>query len=175
MMQKKRGQVWVETVVYTLIALVLIGAVLAFVKPKIEEYQDKAIIEQSMGILNEIDSRILDVVRGGQGNKRIIDVGIKKGNLIIDGETNEVSFFMESAYTYSQPGTNISVSGIEVYTKEIGRVKEITLRKDYDYDIKYNLENVKKNIAKSPTPYKISIYHAGINSDGKIIINVEVV
>ena len=40
-MNKKRGQVWVETVIYTLIALALIGTVLAFVKPKVEEMQDK--------------------------------------------------------------------------------------------------------------------------------------
>jgi uncharacterized protein (UPF0333 family) len=37
--KNKRGQIWVETVVYTLIALVMIGLVLAFAKPKIEELQ----------------------------------------------------------------------------------------------------------------------------------------
>jgi uncharacterized membrane-anchored protein YitT (DUF2179 family) len=31
----------VETVIYTMIALILIGAVLAFVKPKIEESKTK--------------------------------------------------------------------------------------------------------------------------------------
>ena len=34
MVMKKEGQVWVETVVYTLIAFVLIGLVLSFAKPK---------------------------------------------------------------------------------------------------------------------------------------------
>ena len=38
------GQVWVETVTYTLIAIVMIGLVLSFAKPKIEELQDKTII-----------------------------------------------------------------------------------------------------------------------------------
>ena len=42
----KHGQVWVETVIYTLIAFALIGTVLTFVKPKIEEMQDSAIISQ---------------------------------------------------------------------------------------------------------------------------------
>ena len=50
---KKNGQVWVETVIYTLIAFSLIAAVLAFVKPKIDELQDKAIIEQSIGMIKE--------------------------------------------------------------------------------------------------------------------------
>ena len=53
---KKRGQVWIETVTYTLVAFVLIGLVLSFVKPKIEELQDQAIIEQSTSMIKEIDS-----------------------------------------------------------------------------------------------------------------------
>ena len=52
--KNKRGQIWVETMVYTLIAFALIGLVLAFVKPKIQETQDKAIIEQSVNILKDI-------------------------------------------------------------------------------------------------------------------------
>ena len=43
-----KGQIWVETMVYTLIAFALIGIVLMFVKPKIEEIQDTSIIEQSI-------------------------------------------------------------------------------------------------------------------------------
>jgi len=43
---KKKGQVWIETVTYTLIAFVLIGLILAFVKPKIDELQDKALIDR---------------------------------------------------------------------------------------------------------------------------------
>ena len=43
----KKAQVWIETVIYTLIALALIGTVLAFVKPKIQEIQDKIVKIQS--------------------------------------------------------------------------------------------------------------------------------
>ena len=39
MYEKKRGQIWVETVIYTLIALILIGLVLTFITPKIKEIQ----------------------------------------------------------------------------------------------------------------------------------------
>ena len=43
-----KAQIWIETVIYTLIAFVILGAVLGFAKPKIEELQDKSIIEQSL-------------------------------------------------------------------------------------------------------------------------------
>ena len=70
MRMEKKGQVWVETVIYTLIAFVMIGAVLAFVRPKIEEFQDKAVVEQTISALEDINSVILAVVQGGTGNKR---------------------------------------------------------------------------------------------------------
>ena len=76
---KKRGQIWVETVVYTLIAFALIGLVLAFVKPKIEEIQDKAVLDQSAGILEEIDSIVKNL--GSPGNQRLIELGISKGKM----------------------------------------------------------------------------------------------
>jgi len=75
---KKRGQVWIETVTYTLVAFILIGLILSFVKPKIEELQDQAIIEQSTLILKEIDSIISEVKEEGIGNKRKIEISLKK-------------------------------------------------------------------------------------------------
>ena len=40
-MKFHKGQVWVETVLYTLIGLALIGVVLAIITPKINETRDK--------------------------------------------------------------------------------------------------------------------------------------
>ena len=78
---KKGGQVWIETVIYTLIAFGLIAAVLAFVKPKIDEAQDKAVIEQSISMVKAVDSLIRETIQGGAGNKRILEISIKKGSL----------------------------------------------------------------------------------------------
>ena len=70
-MNKRRGQVWVETVVYLLVAFVMIGLVLSFIKPKIEELKDKSITEQSIEILKNIDNSILTM--GDSGNKRVLE------------------------------------------------------------------------------------------------------
>src|SRR3989344_4641577 len=86
----KRGQIWVETVIYTLIAFSLMGLVLAFVVPKVEEIQDKGVIEQSIGVLQDIDSVIRGL--GGPGNQRVLELGIQKGSITIDS-INEKIFF----------------------------------------------------------------------------------
>ena len=58
-----KGQIWIETVIYTLIIFVMIGLVLSFAKPKIEEMQDKAIIEQSIAMMKDIYSNFLSNIK----------------------------------------------------------------------------------------------------------------
>ena len=102
--KSKHAQVWVETIVYTLIALSLIGLFVTFAKPKIEEIQDKSIVEQSTDILEEVNSVIISMIQGGSGNQRVIEMGIKKGIFKIDGTKNQLSFEIEGKYTYTEPG-----------------------------------------------------------------------
>jgi len=101
---KKRGQVWVETVTYTLIALIMIGLILSFAKPKIEEMRDQLIIEQSIKMVKEIDQTIFEVGDSATGNKRELKVMLKKGLININGENNTITFVMESRSVYSEPG-----------------------------------------------------------------------
>ena len=164
-----RGQIWIETVIYTLIALILIGAVLAFILPKIQEIEDKATIEQSIEMLQNIDSVISSVVVGGPGNKRIIDILIKEGNLIINGEQDRIIFEMESLYAYSQEGEIISIGIVTALTEKIGGSNKITLTSNYSkYDLTYEGENQSRTITRSPTLYKLSIENKG---GAKIIVD----
>tara|TARA_Y100000310_G_scaffold344913_1_gene460480 strand:+ start:10003 stop:10521 length:519 start_codon:yes stop_codon:yes gene_type:complete len=161
-MKASKGQVWVETVMYTLIALILIGTVLAFITPKIQEIQDKAIIEQSIEMLQNIDKIISSVLLGGPGNKRIVDIGIKKGNLIINSEEDKIVFELESPYDYSQEGETINSGGITILTENIGSSNKITLTSNYSkYDLTYESKNDSKSITQAPLPYKLSIENKG--------------
>ena len=173
MFKKKRGQIWVETVIYTLIAFVMIGLVLSFVKPKIEEIQDKALIEQSIGIMEDISIIISSLVEGGPGNQRLIELGIRKGDLKIDGIKDKILFEIESRYTYSEPGENIYHGSIIVHTKKRGKFNTVNLTIDYseEYNITYNGEDKLKTISKASTPYKLSISNKG---GDKTIINIEI-
>ncbi len=167
----KKGQVWIETVIYTLIAFVMIGLVLAYAKPKIEEFQDKAIIEQSISMVKDIDSLILTM--GGQGNQRMISLGIKKGVLKIDGVNDLIVFEMESKHTYSEPDANIVDGNLIIHTKKIGKSNTVTLTRDYreEYDITYQGKDELKSLSKTSIPYKLLISNKG---GDKTIIDIEV-
>ena len=165
-----RGQVWIETVIYTLIAFVMIGLVLSYAQPKIQQAQDTTIIEQSITMMKEIDSTILNI--GATGNQRILEIGIKKGDLIIDGITNKIIFQMESQSVYSEPGTSIPDGSVIILTEEQSGYNLVTLTEDYneDYNIRFSTEDREKKLSKASTSYKLIILNKG-TEEGKIILD----
>jgi hypothetical protein len=158
-----RGQVWVETVTYTLIALVLIGLVLSFTKPKIEELQDKTLIEQSIQVLKELDVAIKESAEGVVGNKRKIEALLKKGTLKIDSENDTLVFNLKSRYEYSEANQEYNEGALIIYTEELGKYfpTNITLNYSGTYDIIYNGGENSKVLSNSPTPYSIFVSNKG--------------
>lgn len=172
-MRNKRGQVWVETVIYTLVAFTLMGLVLAFARPKIEELQDKGVIEQSIEIVKEIDTIINNI--GSTGNQRVLSVGISKGSLIIDGVDDDISFELESSYEYSEPGADVQVDNLVVHNEQTGDINTISITATYsNYNIKVKGADELRRIERSSTPYKIIITNSGLDGNRKII-DIEVV
>jgi archaellin len=176
MIKNSRAQVWIETVIYTLIAFVMIAAVLAYAKPKIEEFQDKAVIDQSLQMVKEIDNIVLSVIRGGAGNKRIIEIGITKGELTIDSENDKIFFEVLGKNTYSEPGVEISDGNVNILTLEKGEDRVVRITRDYSesYNITYLSEENSKILTESPTSYKLSVSNLGKVND-TIQIDFEVI
>lgn len=170
--RQKHGQVWIETVIYTLIAFVMIGLVLSYAKPKIEELQDRAILQQSTEMMKQIDSTILTM--GSAGNQRILEIGIKKGGLKLDCVNNKIIFELESKSLYSEPGKNISDGDIIVLTQKRTGYNLVTLTRDYSsqYNLKFEGNDILKMISKASNPYKLSILNEGEDASGKILMNI---
>lgn len=158
---EKRGQIWVETIIYTLIAFVMISLVLFFAGPKITEAQDKTIIEQSIKVMEDINTIIVGI--GVPGNKRLVELEIKKGDLKIDGVNNKIIFEMESKYLFSQPGEDIDYGGVIVRTEQGGEFNTITITSDYSasHNLQYQKSNQLKTIPKSASKYKLFITNEG--------------
>jgi len=167
----KKGQVWIETVIYTLIAFIMITAVLSFVRPKIQELQDKALIEQSIEMMGELDATISSLAKSSCGNKRSIELTIKKGTLKIDSINEKIIFSLESAYEYSESGEDYKYGNILIHNKKIGKSNELKMTLEYnEYDIIYDGENENKELSSSPTPHKIFITHQA--GEG-IVLNIK--
>jgi type II secretory pathway pseudopilin PulG len=171
--RNRSGQVWVETIIYTLIAFVMIGLVLSYARPKIEQLQDSAILQQSTDMMKQIDSTILTM--GGAGNQRILEIGIKKGDLKIDGVNDKIIFEMETQSLYSEPGKEINDGSVIILTQKETGHNLVTLTLDYsssNNDLKFEGNDVLKEIDKSSTSYNLLISNEGENANGKTVLNI---
>src|SRR3989304_10038589 len=175
MAQSKKGQIWVETVIYTLIAFVLIGTVLAIAQPRIEEIQDKSFIEQSLAVMKDMDNILLSLAQGGVGNKRVIELGVKKGSFTIDGENDMLIFEIDSTYEYSEPGVDISEGNLVINTRKKGDVYSVNITRAYsNYNLTYTGADALRIIGKSSAPYRLSVSHDGKDPSNNIKIDFEV-
>jgi hypothetical protein len=172
--RKKLGQVWVETVIYTLIAFVMIGLVLSYARPKIQELQDQAIIQQSTDMLKQIDSTILDVGGSAEGNQRILEITIKEGDLKIDGVNSKIIFEMQSQALYSEPGKSINDGSVIVLTQKESGYNLVTLTLDYNekYNLEFQGDKKLKTISKASNSYKLTISNNGADTNGYPILDV---
>jgi len=159
MFKKNSGQIWVETVIYTLIGLAIIGVLLSLVKPAIEEKKDQVLLEQSLNILNSIDSEIEDVGYYGVGNSRTLEIKIRKGELNIDSKEDSIKFVMESRYMYSEPEQVVEIGRVEALTKKKGEIYDVYLILNYSNSINltWNGKETMKVFQASPTPHRIRV------------------
>lgn len=167
------GQIWIETVIYTLILMVLIGLTLSYVNPKIEGFKDKTAIEKTFNFLKSIDNTINEV-KSVPGNKRITSVTISNGKIEIDGENDKITFEIDSRYEYSEPGESFTESGFNITTIAQGKTNKVTIEKNYfPINITYNGEDRVKTVSFSSVEYKFSI--ASDIEESKTRIDISVV
>jgi len=173
-MLKKKGQIWIETVIYTLVGLAMIGLVLAIIMPKINQTKDKAVIDQTVDALRLMDSKIAEVVQEGPGNVRNVNFGIKRGSLSFNLTGNEITYEMDdSRVIYSEPGLETSIGKIKVLTIEGNKFNKIFLKLKYDEDLVFNdgsdeISNGIKTFTAAATPYKFSFSHLGFTEDSNV-------
>lgn len=169
-----KGQIWVETVIYTLIGLALIAVVLTIITPRINEYKDKAVIEQTISSLNELDSRINEVIDGGVGNARTIQFRMKQGDLYFDKEQDKIYYVLEnSRVLYSEPDVETSLGKIKILTEEGVKFNKVILTLDYKFDLDFSYPDNVKKFSGATTPYKFRFENEGFDTNGKQIVSFQ--
>jgi len=171
---ERKAQVWIETMIYTLIGITVIGLLLAFAKPKIDEMKDKSIIQQTISSLNELNNKLIEVQRKGPENSREYSIKISKGSLVIDPIKDRISWFLDSSYKYSEPGYVVSSGDLKINTTKKGSGYTLEIFKDFNANLTFNGGSYKKEFAQAPTPYNLLLKNSGI-SQGSQIIDIAVI
>jgi len=162
---KRKAQVWIETVLYTLMGLALIGIVLAIATPKINESRDRILVEQTIKSLNVWDDRIGELVDRGQGNVRNIPAfTMKRGALIINSTSDEIVFMIDGlSRPYSEVGYEIKEGNILLTSYQNEKSAYVTLVLSYQNvsNITYGGADENKKFTAAATPYVFSLKNLG--------------
>jgi len=156
-----KAQVWVETVIYTLIGLSVIAIILTMALPQIEKSKDKAIIEQTVTALNVLDKKISEVEQA-PGNSRVVDLRISKGKMEINATGSGIGFIRytleDTKLELSEVGEEIKQGNIMLKTEKMPVRYKITLTINYP-NLNITNENGEgtKTLQAGTTPYKIVI------------------
>lgn len=176
MIRKRKAQIWVETVIYVLIGLALIGLVLGFIVPRINEAKDRLVVEQSIGSLNAFDEKINSALTA-PGNVRTLDFTMKKGEFYIKADEDTIVFVFDGLEkAYSEPDSVIEFAKVEEVTRKVqgSYSVELTLSYSGEFDLRYADSEEEKKFTQSATPYKFSIINQGVDSgSGLVIIDIE--
>lgn len=129
----RKGQVWIETVLYTVIGLALIGLILAIAMPRINQSREKVVIDQTIESLSAFDRTVREVAELPVGNKRTIDAfTMKKGTLYINASGDSIIFYIdELSAPSSEVGVPIQEGRVTRLTTEDGGKYSVTLTLDY--------------------------------------------
>lgn len=172
--KSRKGQIWIETVLYTLIGISLIGIVLAFVTPKITEQKEKLLVDQTIQALDAFDEKVNTVLQA-PGNVREINFAMKQGEFHINSTEDRVMFVIPGlTKPYSEPGISIDIGRIKLLTSEHAGDYDVVLSVSYLENITYNLEDVNKKLDAVSIPYRFSISNEGVlNSDGRNVVKIK--
>ncbi len=160
---QKKGQVWIESVLYTLIGLAIIGLLLVVTRPKISQTQDDFIIQQTITALGSLDNKITEV-QIATGNRREIEFQLSRGELLIDSINSRIQWTLKgSNFMYSEPGSQAQVGNIKVLTTKQADTYDITLTLDYLNRNKITVDSgtLAKTLTPVRVPYKIFVENTG--------------
>jgi hypothetical protein len=167
-MKNKKAQIWIETVIYTGIALALIALVLNYINPKIEVARNRALVDQTISSLNKIDSKISEVLQA-KGNRRIVEVNLKRGYLFFNPAGDEIYFLInELKEPYSQPDVAIPQGRMTVTTLKNGAYYDVKISIIYsEFDLSYDSQQAEKKFSPISGPYSFIVEY--LNEEEKKI------
>ncbi|MEK6859196.1 MAG: hypothetical protein AABX54_00120 [Nanoarchaeota archaeon] len=173
--ENSRAQVWIETVIYTLIGLAIIAILLSITLPQVDKMKDRTVMTQATDMLNILNSKILETEES-PGNIRIANIKISRGKLEIDSKNNTISYIFEN--TRLEPteiGESVKEGNVIIETKKSGDKFNVILKIDYNnvLNISYGGRKETKILHQGTSPYKIIMQNLGYSS-GKTNIDFDV-
>jgi type II secretory pathway pseudopilin PulG len=157
----RKAVVWISTILYTMVSLAIIGLLLSVIQPKISQMRDSIIIDQTRSSLAKIDETVQNT-QGAAGMKLMSELRLGKGQLIISGSNNSITWEYDSQYQYSEANKTIQSGSLYERTDKLADSFRIRLFLNYtNIDLKFSNSNQEKILQAAPSPYKLWFENKG--------------
>lgn len=159
---KKRGQVWMETLLYTVVTLSILTMVLSFALPKLQQGQERAVIASHVTSLKMIDKIILDLSSVSAGNQKKYILPLEEGTFTVDGVANTISITIpDVGVKYTEPDIPVSDGRVTILTTKTGKKEYLVVASTSYTNFGINITAKNRDeifeLTKAPTPYEIVI------------------
>src|SRR3989344_5341793 len=115
----KKGDIWIATVIYIAIGVIILTLIVAAGVPLINDMRDRNTFVQSKEVMHSIDEAIRGVVSDGPGSRRALDpIIIKKGELSLGKDNNLFWQMQTKAKIQEISPTNIPTDEKIIMVKE---------------------------------------------------------
>jgi hypothetical protein len=171
---KQRGQVWIETVLYTFIGLTLLGLVLGFVYPRVQAAQERALLQQTTLSLSGLDDIIQTVTTRGPGNVKKISFSLQRGTLTVNPSEETISLSIDELHVPpSEPGVAIPFGNSIMRTLPSGERYKVQYSLQYTIlDLSVTGEQV-QTFQASSVPYQFLISNEGGTGKPRITLSLQ--
>ena len=166
MIKRGKAQVWVETVVYTLIGLTIMGLLLGVVVPRIQQLTDRLTINDALeNTMASLEQNLIEV-QSNPNEERYWPWVMKKGELVIDGINDTIIYTLRGTkFKASEPGVLVKERGnIYRLTQSVSGKYDVSLILDYSFaNLTFNGKDDVKKFSSASTTYQIQIQNLGNN------------
>ncbi len=116
----KKGDIWIATVIYIAIGVIIITLIVAAGVPLINDMRDRNTFVQSKEVMHTIDEAITQVVSDGPGSRRALNpIIIKKGELsILTKEKGNMLFWQMQTKAKIQEISPTTIGDNKIVIKE---------------------------------------------------------
>lgn len=160
----KKADVWISAALYFGLGIVILSIILVAGMPVINKLKDKNVIIQTKEAMFTLNNNILEVVRGGPGAQRAIDVNIKKGNFLIKPFENQIIWSYDTKAILSEPGKQIKEGDLTIETMPSTTSNEFLVTLTLNYANKLNITT--DPLSDAPLqimgPARLVIYNEGV-------------
>lgn len=143
MKAKKKSQIWISAIIYTLVAVVALVLILNTGLPILNEMKDRSVFTKIKDVMQDLDSHITEIARQGEGSQATVSFEIGEGEInFID---NQIVWEIETKSKVISPRSSTSIgnliissnANVRTYELENAFLLNTTLRDD-SFAVKIN-------------------------------------